>query len=164
VVTPPATRLRLDTLWVGASALGLLDTLTADAMGVQVLLEALDAGDLPMVNRALGNEVDRLMVAPNGANNSPLEDFPPDRFLIAVWSQGGTHPIHAANLRTLTKAGSPTRRELDTALADVSEAATAIRSLADFLERNPEPIIQGRSKRSAPEKQVEPVSETPASK
>ena len=50
-----------------------------------------------------GNEVDRLMVAPGGANNSPLEDFPPDRFLIAVWSQGGTHPIHAANLRTLTK-------------------------------------------------------------
>jgi phage gp29-like protein len=50
-----------------------------------------------------GNEIDRLMVAPGGANNSPLEDFPPDRFLIAVWSQGGTHPIHAANLRTLTK-------------------------------------------------------------
>ena len=53
---------------------------------------------------------------------------------------------------------------VDTALADVSEAATAIRSLADFLERNPETIIQGRSKRSAPEKQVEPASETPATK
>ncbi len=50
-----------------------------------------------------GNEIDRLMVAPGGANNSPLEDFPPDRFLIAVWGQGGMHPIHAANLRTLTK-------------------------------------------------------------
>jgi len=50
-----------------------------------------------------GNEVDRLMIAPNGVNNSTLEDFPPDRFLIAVWSQGGMHPIHAANLRTLTK-------------------------------------------------------------
>ncbi len=65
----------------------------------------------------------------------------------------------AENLRTLTKAGSPTRRELDTALADVSEAATAIRSLADFLERNPETIIQGRSKRSAPEKKVEATPE-----
>jgi phage gp29-like protein len=50
-----------------------------------------------------GNEVDRLMVAPLGTTNGPLEDFPPDRFLIAVWSQGGMHPIHAANLRTLTK-------------------------------------------------------------
>lgn len=50
-----------------------------------------------------GNEVDRLMVAPKGVTSGPLEDFPPDRFLIAVWSQGGMHPIHAANLRTLTK-------------------------------------------------------------
>ena len=50
-----------------------------------------------------GNEVDRLMVAPKGTTSGPLEDFPPDRFIIAVWSQGGMHPIHAANLRTLTK-------------------------------------------------------------
>ena len=50
-----------------------------------------------------GNEVDRLMIAPKGVNNGTLEDFPPDRFLIAVWGQGGMHPIHAANLRTLTK-------------------------------------------------------------
>lgn len=55
------------------------------------------------------------------------------------------------NLRTLTKPGSPARRDLDQALADVSEAAQAIRSLADFIERNPETIIQGRSKKPAPE-------------
>lgn len=67
----------------------------------------------------------------------------------------------AENLRTLTKAGSPTRRELDTALADVSEAASAIRSLADFIERNPETIIQGRSKKTAPDKKLEPTAETP---
>ncbi|MEI7602753.1 MAG: hypothetical protein WCJ77_03750, partial [Opitutae bacterium] len=53
----------------------------------------------------------------------------------------------AENVRGLTKPGSPTRRELDTALADVSEAATAIRSLADFIERNPETIIQGRGQK-----------------
>jgi phage gp29-like protein len=47
--------------------------------------------------------IDRLMVAPNGVTYSKLEDFPPDRFLIGIWSQGGMHPIHAANLRTLTK-------------------------------------------------------------
>jgi phage gp29-like protein len=50
-----------------------------------------------------GNQVDRLMLAKDGVNNSVLEDFPEDRFLIGVWQQGGTHPIHCANLRSLTK-------------------------------------------------------------
>jgi phage gp29-like protein len=49
------------------------------------------------------NEIDRLMIAPNGANNSVLEDFPVDRFVIGIWSQGGSHPIYGANLRALTK-------------------------------------------------------------
>ena len=49
------------------------------------------------------NEIDRLMIAPDGANNSVLEDFPSDRFVIGVWSQGGSHPIYGANLRALTK-------------------------------------------------------------
>jgi phage gp29-like protein len=51
----------------------------------------------------MNNEIDRLMIAPLGANYSTLQDFPKDRFLIGVWGQGGMHPIHAANLRTLTK-------------------------------------------------------------
>jgi len=49
------------------------------------------------------NDVDRLMISPSGVNYASLVDFPPDRFLIGVWSQGGTHPIHSANLRALTK-------------------------------------------------------------
>jgi len=61
----------------------------------------------------------------------------------------------AENVRGLTKPGSPTRRELDTALADVSEAATAIRSLADFIERNPETIIQGRGQKKINTTQTE---------
>lgn len=62
------------------------------------------------------------------------------------------------NLRTLTKPGSPARRDLDQALADVSDAAQAIRSLADFIERNPETIIQGRAK--APAGAAPPSGET----
>jgi len=49
------------------------------------------------------DQVDRLMIAPLGVNNSLLEDFPADRFVIGVWSQGGAHPIYGANLRALTK-------------------------------------------------------------
>jgi hypothetical protein len=45
-------------------------------------------------------------------------------------------------------------------LADVSEAAQAIRSLADFIERNPETIIQGRSK--SPVMDAKPKEEAPA--
>jgi phage gp29-like protein len=49
------------------------------------------------------NAIDRLMIAPNGVNSSNLEDFPPDKFIIGTWQKGGMHPIHAANLRPLTK-------------------------------------------------------------
>lgn len=49
------------------------------------------------------NEIDRLMVAPDGVNYSTLKDFPEDKFLIGMWQQGGNHPVHAANLRSLTK-------------------------------------------------------------
>lgn len=48
-------------------------------------------------------EIDRLMVAPKGVTQDVLEDFPPDKFLIGIWQQGGIHPIHCGNLRSLTK-------------------------------------------------------------
>jgi hypothetical protein len=48
-------------------------------------------------------------------------------------------------------------------LADVAEAAQAIRSLADFLERNPETIIQGRRKSAPTYLEVKPAApEEPA--
>lgn len=61
----------------------------------------------------------------------------------------------SANLRTLTRPGSPARRDLEQALSDVSEAAQAIRSLADFIERNPETVLTGRRGREATERRVE---------
>jgi phage gp29-like protein len=49
------------------------------------------------------NTIDRLMIAPKGVNYDMLIDFPPDKFLIGIWQQGGNHPVHSANLRSLTK-------------------------------------------------------------
>jgi len=69
--------------------------------------------------------------------------------------------LTAENLRALTKPGSTTRRDLDQALADVAEAAQAIRSLADFLERNPETIIQGRRKNEPATLEVKPAADAP---
>ncbi len=56
----PSTRLRLDTLYTGGTGLCLLDTITADALGVQTLVEGLRVGDRSIVNRSLGMEVARL--------------------------------------------------------------------------------------------------------
>jgi len=48
-------------------------------------------------------EIDRLMLSPEGVTMSQLEDFPPNRFIIGMWQQGGLHPIHAGNMRALSK-------------------------------------------------------------
>ncbi len=60
-----------------------------------------------------------------------------------------------ANLRNLTRPGSPARRDLEQALSEISEAAQAIRSLADFIERNPETVLTGRRGRDTVERKVE---------
>jgi phage gp29-like protein len=49
------------------------------------------------------NEDDRLMLAPGGVYSSALEDFPAHRFIIGVWNSGSGHPMHAANIRSLSK-------------------------------------------------------------
>lgn len=48
-------------------------------------------------------QIDRLMLSPQGSPMMNLKDFPEYRFLIGSWIQGGLHPIHAANLRALSK-------------------------------------------------------------
>ena len=49
------------------------------------------------------DSVDRLMLCEDGSYRSDMKDFPEYRFLIGQWTQGGLHPIHAANLRALSK-------------------------------------------------------------
>jgi paraquat-inducible protein B len=48
--------------------------------------------------------------------------------------------------QNLTSAGAPTQQALQEALSEVAGAARALRSLADYLERHPEALIQGKSK------------------
>lgn len=50
----------------------------------------------------------------------------------------------ADNLQDLTRAGGATRTQLDQALVDFAEAAQAVKSLADTLDRNPETILKGK--------------------
>jgi len=47
-------------------------------------------------------------------------------------------------IRQLTGEGSSTRYELDQLLATATRAANSIRSLADYLERHPEALLQGK--------------------
>jgi paraquat-inducible protein B len=53
----------------------------------------------------------------------------------------------AENLRLVTLPGTGLRRELDAAVLQIGDAARSIRSLADFLERNPAALLTGKVER-----------------
>lgn len=53
----------------------------------------------------------------------------------------------AENLRLVTQPGTGLRRELDAAVLQIGDAARSIRSLSDFLERNPAALVTGKVER-----------------
>lgn len=53
----------------------------------------------------------------------------------------------AENLRLVLQPGTGLRRELDSAVANIGDAARSIRALSDFLERNPAALVTGKSER-----------------
>jgi paraquat-inducible protein B len=53
----------------------------------------------------------------------------------------------AENLRLVTQPGTGLRRELDAAVIQIGDAARSIRSLSDFLERNPSALVTGKVER-----------------
>jgi paraquat-inducible protein B len=53
-----------------------------------------------------------------------------------------------ASTRSLIEPGSPLAVELQAALAEVSGAARAMRSLAEALERDPSSLVRGRGERT----------------
>lgn len=63
---------------------------------------------IPVPDRALSyptdsNQEERLMFAKKGAAFDNLQDFPADKFLVGVRSQGGIHPIFSGAMRPLVK-------------------------------------------------------------
>jgi paraquat-inducible protein B len=57
----------------------------------------------------------------------------------------------ADNLEEMTRADGATRTQLDQSLADFAEAAQAVKSLADYLDRNPEAILKGKRRKETEE-------------
>jgi paraquat-inducible protein B len=81
-----------------------------------------------------------------------IEPLGEDLHLTAAETRATLGKLGAAadSFQELTRAGGATRTQLDQALVDVAEAAQAVRSLADSLDRNPEAILKGR-RRKEPE-------------
>ncbi|KUG29493.1 paraquat-inducible protein b [hydrocarbon metagenome] len=52
-----------------------------------------------------------------------------------------------ASIQKLTRADSPTVTDLNAALREIATAARSLRALADYLERHPEALIQGKGPR-----------------
>jgi len=59
--------------------------------------------------------------------------------------------IAADQLNDLTRREGATRLQIDQAVADFSEAAQAVKSLADYLDRNPEALLKGKRRQETEE-------------
>lgn len=57
----------------------------------------------------------------------------------------------ADQLNDLTRREGTTRMQIDQAVADFSEAAQAVKSLADYLDRNPEALLKGKRRQETEE-------------
>lgn len=57
--------------------------------------------------------------------------------------------VAADQLQELTRGDGATRVQVDQAVADFSEAAQAVKSLADYLDRHPEALLKGKRRETA---------------
>ena len=89
----------------------------------QALLEGLDSRRRQIVDVALENQRRHL--------NETADS--------AVTSAG-----NIGNFQKIVNSNSPTVTDLNRALSEIAAAARAIRELADYLERHPEALIQGK--------------------
>lgn len=59
--------------------------------------------------------------------------------------------LAADQLADLARRDGATRRQVEQAVADFSEAAQAVKSLADYLDRNPEALLKGKRRKDTEE-------------
>jgi phospholipid/cholesterol/gamma-HCH transport system substrate-binding protein len=106
---------------------------------VQSSLAKLDKAHLP--EKAAGT-IDELRLAV-AKMNEILDRFDGEKGLLAS-AKSATD-----SLGEMGRNGRGTQRDLDAALRDVSDAAQAIRSLAEAIERDPDMLIKGKTKEQA---------------
>ncbi len=139
-----------------------LNNLNQTLAGIASLVEAVDQKIKPLTERANTtlNEYQQLAeTLRNGAEPLLRELSQATRAVTAVAARVETQvdPVASSaqtaldeaaramrSISELTSESSPTRYELDQLLATATRAASSIRSLADYLERHPESLLQGK--------------------
>ena len=124
-------------------------TKTGDLVGSPQLKAAIDS--LPTAINKLGAAADSLQRLADHADREVTQTTASLRKTTASATQ--TLEQTQATLKTVRETigpGSPIDYQLGQTLIDLSEAARSIRSLADYLDRNPSSIIRGRSPEDKP--------------
>lgn len=116
-----------------------LDEATASVEGILADLEAMPLAEIGRELEATLRELRGLLESTRGMAEQVNEDLAP-----RVAETLAELEAAAASARQALAADSPTRRELERALVEVGEAARSFRSLADYLERNPEALLRGK--------------------
>jgi phospholipid/cholesterol/gamma-HCH transport system substrate-binding protein len=119
-----------------ASTLGHADAVMATLQGTLARIDAQD----------LGGKAASTIAAVDAAvtkMNRVLERLDGDKGLLA----SAQHATDAFG--EMGRAGRGTQKDLEATLRDVSEAAEAIRSLVDAIERDPDMLLKGKSKKKA---------------
>ena len=139
-------RIDLDTLITGLTK---TVTKTGEIAGSPQLKTAIDS--LPAAINRLGAAADSIQRLADHANREVTQTT--DSLRKTTASATLALEQTQATLKTVRDTigpGSPINYQLGQTLVDLSEAARAMRSLADYLERNPSSIIRGRSPEDKP--------------
>jgi len=139
-------RIDLDTLITGLTK---TVTKTGEIAGSPQLKTAIDS--LPAAINRLGAAADSIQRLADHANREVAQTT--DSLRKTTASATLALEQTQATLKTVRDTigpGSPINYQLGQTLVDLSEAARAMRSLADYLERNPSSIIRGRSSEDKP--------------
>jgi paraquat-inducible protein B len=131
------------------ASLNITITRAGEIAGSPQLKAAIDA--MPVTIRKLGEAADSIQRLADHADR----EVGPTSGALRETSAGATRALEQtqATLKTLRETvgpGSPLSYQLGQTLEDVSQAARALRDLADYLDRNPSAIVRGRPQETKP--------------